>query len=79
MGWGGALISYINHEGTLENIISEVDKSTNFIKSGRADEDLSRYYPNSLPITRQPQLAGELPRKHMRVKHIWIKNNSNLQ
>ena len=30
---------------------------------GRADEDLSRYYPNILPITKQVQLAGELPRK----------------
>ena len=24
---------------------------------------LSRYYPNNLPITRQSQVAGELPRK----------------
>ena len=46
-----------------ENILSKVDKSINFIKTGRADEDLSRYYPNILPITRQAQVAGELPRK----------------
>ena len=59
--YGG--VSSINDEGTLENIISKVDKSTNFIKTGQADEDLSRYYPNILPITRQSQLAGELPRK----------------
>ena len=53
----------INDEGTLENILGKVDKSTNFLKTGRADEDLSRYYPNISPITRQSQLAGELPRK----------------
>ena len=60
--YGGG-VSSINDEGTLENIISKVDKSTNFIKTGRADEDLSRYYPNILPITRQSQVAGKLPRK----------------
>ena len=59
--YGG--VSSINDKGTLENIISKVDKSTNFIKTGQADEDLSRYYPNILPITRQSQVAGELPRK----------------
>ena len=53
----------INDEGTLENILGKVDKTTYFLKTGRADEDLSRYYPNILPITRQSQLAGELPRK----------------
>ena len=62
-GGGGGGVSSINDEGTLKKIISEVDKSTNFIKTGRADEDLSRYYPNILPITRQSQLAGKLPRK----------------
>ena len=56
-------VSSINDEGTLENIISKVDKSTNFIQTGQADEDLSRYYQNILPITRQSQIAGELPRK----------------
>ena len=59
--YGG--VSSINDEGTLDNIISKVDKSTNFIKTGQADEDLSRYYPNILPMTRQSQLVGELPRK----------------
>ena len=56
-------VSSINDKGMLENILSNVDKSTNFIKTGRADEDLSRYYPNILPITRQAQVAAELPRK----------------
>ena len=59
--YGG--VSSINNERTLENIISKVDKSTNFIKTGEADEDLARYYPNILPITRQSQVAGELPRE----------------
>ena len=59
--YGG--VSSINDEGTLENIIRKVDKSTNFIQTGQADEDLSRYYPNILPITRQSQVVGELPRK----------------
>ena len=59
--YGG--LSSLNDEGTLENIISKVDKSTNFIQTGQADEDLSRFYPNILPITRQSQVARELPRK----------------
>ena len=33
------------------------------MKTGKADGDLSRYFPNILPITRQSQIAGELPRK----------------
>ena len=48
--YGG--VSSINDKGTLENIISKVDKSTNFIKTGQGDEDLSRCYPNILPIIR---------------------------
>ena len=70
--YGG--VSSINDEGTLEHIISKVDKSTNFIKTGKADEDLSRYYPNILTITRQQANYQE---KHMRAKHIQIKNNLN--
>ena len=53
----------INDEGTLENLIGKVDKVTGFVKTGKADGDLSRYYPNILPITRQSQIAGEVPRK----------------
>ena len=33
------------------------------MKACKADGDLSRYFPNILPITRQSQIAGELPRK----------------
>ena len=34
-----------------------------FLKTGKTDGDLSRYFPNILPITRQLQIAGKLPRK----------------
>ena len=59
--YGG--VPSINDEGTLENLISKVDKVTGFVATGKAAGDLSRYYPNILPITRQSQVAGELPRK----------------
>ena len=53
--YGG--VSSINDEETLENILSKVDKTQSFIGKGKADGNLSRYYPNILPIT------SELPRK----------------
>ena len=53
----------INDEGTLENLYDKVDKVTNFMKTGKDDGDLARYFPNILPISRQSQIAGELPRK----------------
>ena len=53
----------INDEESLENLIQKVDKVGNFWKTGKADGDLSRYFPNILPVTRQAQFAGELPRK----------------
>ena len=56
-------IPSINEEGTLENLIGKVDKVRGFLKTGKADADLSRYFPNILPITRQSQVAGELLRK----------------
>ena len=36
---------------------------TGFIVTGKSDGGLSRYCPNILPITRQLQIADELPRK----------------
>ena len=39
----------INDEGTLENLIGKVDKVPG--KAGKADGDLSRCFPNTLPIT----------------------------
>ena len=59
--YGG--VPSINDEETLENLIAKVDKVHGFVATGKADDDLSRYYPNILPITRQAQIAGELPRK----------------
>ena len=53
----------INDEESLENLIQKVDKVGNFWKTGKADGDLSRYFPNILPVTRQAQFAAELPRK----------------
>ena len=49
--------------GTLENLIGKVDKARGFMSKGKADEDLARYFPNILPVTRQVQMAGEVPRK----------------
>lgn len=74
--YGG--VSSINDGGTLENILSKVDKTTNFISTGKADEDLSRYYPNILPITRQLQLAGKLLRKAYASVTYTDKKNLNL-
>ena len=55
-------IPLINDEGTLENFIGKVDKARSFMKTGKANGDLSRYFPNILPITRQSQVANKLPR-----------------
>ena len=49
--YGGA--PSINDEGPLENLMGKVDKVRGFVAAGKADGDLSRYYPNILPITRQ--------------------------
>ena len=53
----------INDEGNLENLIQKVDKVGELWKTGKADGDLLRYFPNVLPVTRQGQIAGKLPRK----------------
>ena len=59
--YGG--VPAIGDEGSLENLYSKVDKIGAFWKTGKADEDLSRYIPNILPVTRQNQIAGTIPRK----------------
>ena len=41
--YGG--VPSINDEGTLENLITKVDKVQGFIKTGKGDEDLSRCFP----------------------------------
>ena len=48
-------------EGDLENLYSKVDKIGAFWKTGKADEDLSRYIPNILPVTRQNQIVWTIP------------------
>ena len=59
--YGG--VPSINNEETLENLIRKVDKVRGFVATGKADGDLSRYYPNILLMTRQVQIVGKLPRK----------------
>ena len=51
----------VDDEGDLENLYSKVDKIGAFWKTGKADEDLSRYIPNIVPVTRQNQIARHLP------------------
>ena len=58
-----ARVISINDEGNLENLIQKVYKVGQFWKMGKADGDSSRYFPNILRVTRQAQIAGELPRK----------------
>ena len=43
----------INDEGNLENLIQKVDKVGEFWKTDKANGDLSTYFPNILPVTRQ--------------------------
>ena len=50
-------------EGPLDNLFQKVDKVDKFWKKVKADIDVSRYLPNILPVTRQNQIAGELPKK----------------
>ena len=58
-----ARVPSINDEGTLENLFQKIDKVGEFWKEGKGDGDLSRYFPNVLPVSRQSQIASELPRK----------------
>ena len=59
--YGG--IPAVDNEGNLENLYSKVDKIRAFWKTGEADDNLSRNIPNILPITRQNQMVGTIPRK----------------
>ena len=61
LDYGG--VPAIDSEGTLENFYGKVDKVDTFWKTGKADEDLARYIPNLLPVTRQNQVAGTHLRK----------------
>ena len=41
----------INNEGTLENLFQKTEKVGDFWKIDKADADLSRYFPNVLPVS----------------------------
>ena len=66
----------VNNEGTLENLIGKVDNVTGFVATGKADGDLSRYYPNILPITIK-SLANCIE-KLMQMLLIQVKSSWNL-
>ena len=57
--YGG--VSSINDEGTLENIVGKVDKTTQFIGTGKADEDftevLSKYFTNNKTVSNSWRLT----------------------
>ena len=53
----------------------KVDKVGPFWKTGKADEDLARYIPNLLPVTRQNQVAGTHSRKAFDSVTYSDKNN----
>ena len=61
----------VNDEGTLEHLIGKVDKAHGFMSTGKADGD----FPNILPVTRQAQIAGEVPRKAYASVMCNYKNN----
>ena len=56
-------IPSINDDKILESLVGKVNKVRGFMSTGKADGDLARYFPNILPVTRQAQVAGEVPRK----------------
>ena len=47
----------------LESLYCKIDKIGGFWKSGKADESLARYIPNLVPVSRQNQISGSIPRK----------------
>ena len=53
----------VDGKANLESIYGKIDKVAGFWKSGKADESLPRYIPNSLTVARQNQLADTNPRK----------------
>ena len=74
--YGG--VPSINDEGTLENLISKVDKVGKFIGTGKADKDLSRYYQISYRLLGKHKLLVNCLEKVMQALPTQIKNNLNL-
>ena len=70
-----ARVPSINDEGNLENLSQKVDKVGEFWKRSKADEDLSRYFPNILPVTRQAKLLVNYQEKPLQALRIQIKGN----
>ena len=68
------MVVSIDDEGNLETLIGKIEKVGGFWKTGKADGDLARYLPNILPVTRQNQVAGQLPRKAYASVTILTKN-----
>ena len=59
--YGG--VDSVDDDRNLKSLFSIIDKVGALWKTGKADGDLARYLPNILPVTRQNQLSGGLPRK----------------
>ena len=59
--YGG--VSSIDDEANLESLYRKIDKIGGFWKSGKADESLARHIPNLVPVSRQNQISGSIPRK----------------
>ena len=70
--YGG--VSSSNDEGTLENILSKVDKAQSFIGKGKADGDLSRYIQIFYQLLDKCKLLVNCLEKLMRLLLIQIKN-----
>ena len=83
MDYGG--IPSIDGEANLESLYSKIDKIGGFWKSGKADESLARYIPNLVPVSRQNQISGCIPRKafasvtysDIKISELIIELNAN--
>ena len=72
-------VTAVNDDGNLQTLIDKVGKISTFWKTGKADDDLARYLPNILPVTRQNLISGIDPRQAMQVKRTMIKKLLILQ
>ena len=59
--YGG--IPSIDNEANLESLYGKIDKIGRFWKSGKADESLARYIRHLVPVSRQNQIRGSIPKK----------------
>ena len=71
--YGG--VSSINDEGTLENLLSKVDKAQNFIGKGKADGIYQGIIQIFYQLLGNRKLLANCREKLMRVLLIQIKNN----